>query len=46
VKLGREDDARALAERIVAWSHSDDRAEAVDELLAKLAEDEAGEENR
>jgi tetratricopeptide (TPR) repeat protein len=38
VKLGREDDARPLAERIVAWSHSGDRANAVDELLTELAE--------
>jgi hypothetical protein len=46
VQLDRVDDARPLAERIVAWSHSGDRVEAVDELLAELAEDEAGEENR
>lgn len=46
VKLGREDNARSLAERIVASSHAGDRAEAVDELLAELAqtdEDEAQE---
>jgi tetratricopeptide (TPR) repeat protein len=38
VKLGREDDARPLAERIVATTHAGDRAEAVDEMLAELAE--------
>jgi thioredoxin-like negative regulator of GroEL len=46
VKLGRVDDARPLAERIVAWSHSGDRPAAVGELLDELAEtdeDEAGE---
>jgi tetratricopeptide (TPR) repeat protein len=46
VQLDRVDDARPLAERIVAWSHSGDRVEAVDELLTELAEDGAGEENR
>jgi Flp pilus assembly protein TadD len=46
VRLGRENDARPLVERVVARSHSGDRAKAVDELLAELAEtdeDEAGE---
>jgi Flp pilus assembly protein TadD len=45
VRLGREADARPLAERIVALSHSEDRPAAVDELLAELAEtdeDESG----
>ena len=49
VQLGREDDARPLAERIVATTHAGDRAEAVDEMLAELAEtdeDEADDGDR
>ena len=39
----RDDEARELVERYVAWSHAEDRVEAVAEILAELNGEFAGE---